>query len=60
MTDSFGDWDENLSAGNSHIKDVDVAEEITGFGRNNILFRRGPAMLSKANMLPLKALRLIG
>ena len=51
---------ENLSAANSRIKDMDVAEESTRFARANILVQTGTAMLSQANMLPSAALRLIG
>jgi len=51
---------ENLSAANSRIKDVDVAEESTRFARANILVQSGTAMLAQANMLPSSALHLIG
>ena len=51
---------ENLSAANSRIKDVDVAEESTQYARANILVQSGTAMLSQANVLPQSALRLIG
>jgi flagellin len=51
---------ENLSAANSRIVDVDVAQESTQFARNNILVQSGTAMLAQANMLPQSALRLLG
>jgi flagellin len=51
---------ENLSAANSRIKDVDVAEESTRFARANILVQSGTSMLAQANMLPASALQLIG
>jgi flagellin len=51
---------ENLSAANSRIIDVDVAEESTNFARQNILVQSGTAMLAQANMIPQSALRLIG
>jgi flagellin len=51
---------ENLSAANSRIKDIDVAEEATEFARYNILVQSGTAMLGQANMLPSMALQLIG
>ena len=51
---------ENLSAANSRIKDVDVAEESTRFARANILVQSGTSMLAQANMLPASALHLIG
>jgi len=51
---------ENMSAANSRIKDIDVAEETTEFARYNILVQSGTAMLGQANMLPSMALQLIG
>jgi flagellin len=51
---------ENLSAANSRIIDVDVAQESTNFARYNILVQSGTAMLAQANMLPQSALRLLG
>ncbi|MDA7662135.1 flagellin [Verrucomicrobia bacterium] len=51
---------DNLSAANSRIKDVDVAEESANFARQNILVQSGTAMLAQANALPQSALRLIG
>ena len=51
---------ENLSAANSRIKDVDVAEESTRYARANILVQSGTAMLAQANILPASALHLIG
>jgi len=50
---------ENLSAANSRIKDVDVAMESTNFARFNILVQSGTAMLAQANALPQSALRLL-
>lgn len=50
---------ENLSAANSRLKDVDVAEESTQFARYNILVQSGTAMLAQANALPQSALRLL-
>ena len=50
---------ENLSAANSRIKDVDVAEESTRFAKANILVQSGTSMLAQANMLPSSALQLI-
>jgi flagellin len=51
---------ENLSAANSRIKDVDVAQESTAFARYNILVQSGTAMLAQANLAPQSALRLLG
>jgi flagellin len=50
---------DNLSASNSRIKDVDVAEESTSFARYNILVQAGTSMLSQANASPQSALRLL-
>ena len=50
---------ENLSAANSRIKDVDVAQESTVYARQNILVQSGTSMLAQANVLPQSALRLI-
>ena len=50
---------ENLSAANSRIKDVDVANESAQFARYNILVQSGTAMLAQANLLPQTALRLL-
>lgn len=52
--------EDNLSASNSRIRDVDVAEESTNFARYNILVQSGTAMLAQANSLPQSALRLLG
>jgi flagellin len=51
---------DNLSAANSRIKDVDVADESTQFARYNILVQAGTAMLAQANSTPQSALRLLG
>jgi flagellin len=51
---------ENLTAANSRIKDVDVAEESTAFAKYNILVQSGTTMLAQANALPQSALRLLG
>jgi len=51
---------ENLSAANSRIKDVDVAQESASMTRNQILQQAGVAVLAQANSLPQSALSLIG
>ena len=50
---------DNLSAANSRIKDVDVAEESTAYAKYNILVQSGTAMLAQANSVPQAALRLL-
>jgi len=51
---------QNLSAANSRIKDVDVADESTEFAKQNILVQSGTAMLAQANAVPIAALQLLG
>jgi flagellin len=58
-SDQLGVQKDNLSAANSRIKDVDVAEESTQFARYNILVQAGTAMLAQANSTPQSALRLL-
>lgn len=50
---------ENLSASNSRIKDVDVADETSELTRNNILLQAGTSVLQQANTLPKMALQLL-
>jgi flagellin len=50
---------DNLTAANSRIKDVDVAEESTMFAKSNILVQAGTAMLAQANSVPQSVLKLI-
>ena len=57
--EQLGVLKDNLSAANSRIKDVDVADESTQFARYNILVQAGTAMLAQANATPQSALRLL-
>lgn len=57
--EQLGVLSDNLTAANSRIKDVDVAEESTRFARYNILVQAGTAMLAQANAAPNSALRLL-
>lgn len=50
---------ENLSAANSRITDVDVAQETAALTKNQILSQAGMAVLSQANQLPQSALSLL-
>ncbi len=52
--------DENLSAANSRIRDVDVAAETADLAKNNILMQAGTSVLSQANQTSQAALKLIG
>ncbi|HEY0714732.1 MAG TPA: flagellin [Polyangia bacterium] len=51
---------ENISAANSRIKDVDVAEETSALSRAQILVQAGISVLSQANQMPQMALKLLG
>ena len=50
---------ENFSASASTIKDVDMADEMTTFTKNQILQQSGMAMLSQANSAPQQVLTLL-
>lgn len=50
----------NLSAANSRIRDVDVAEETASMARNQVLQQAGVSILAQANQSPQMALKLIG
>jgi flagellin len=50
---------ENLSAAESRIRDVDVAEESAALVRNQVLQQASAAMLSQANQAPNIALSLL-
>jgi flagellin len=51
---------ESLSAANSRIKDVDVAEETSRMSRSQILMQAGVSVLAQANQMPQMALKLLG
>lgn len=51
---------ENLQAAESRIRDVDMAQEMMEFTKNNILQQAATAMLAQANMLPQSVLQLLG
>ena len=57
--DQLGVLSDNLSAANSRIKDVDVAEESTSYAKYNILVQAGTAMLAQANAQPQSVLKLL-
>ena len=50
---------ENLQSAESRISDVDVANEMTNFVKNQILTQSAVAMLSQANSMPQMAMSLI-
>jgi flagellin len=50
---------EQLTAADSRIRDVDVAEETAAMTRNQILSQAGVAVLAQANQLPSAAMQLL-
>lgn len=52
--------DENLSAANSRIRDVDIASETAKMTKNSILTQAGISVLSQSNQAPNIALKLLG
>lgn len=52
--------EENFSAANSRIRDVDVASETADMAKNNILQQAGVSVLAQANQAPNFALKLLG
>jgi flagellin len=52
--------EENFSAANSRIRDVDIASETADMAKNNILQQAGVSVLAQANQAPNAALKLIG
>lgn len=60
IINNLGISDENLSAANSRVRDVDIADETAKLTKNNILVQAGVSVLAQANQLPNVALKLIG
>lgn len=56
---SLGVSKENLTAAESTIRDVDMAEEMMDFVKNQILVQASQAMLAQANQLPQGVLNLL-
>jgi len=52
--------EENLTAANSRIKDVDMAKEMMNLSKQQILSQAGTAMLAQANQMPQGVLQLLG
>jgi len=59
-SDAISATEENLSASNSRIKDVDMASEMTQMTQQQILQQAGTAMLAQANASPQLVLKLLG
>ncbi len=50
---------ENMTAAESRIRDVDMAEEMMAYTKNNILVQASQAMLAQANQIPQGILQLL-
>jgi flagellin len=50
---------ENLAAAESRIRDVDMAQEMMAFTKNNILSQAATSMLAQANQMPQSVLQLL-
>jgi flagellin len=59
-SDSISSTEQNLSASNSQIKDVNMAQEMTNLTQEQILSQAGTAMLAQANSQPQMILKLLG
>ncbi|WP_338091222.1 flagellin [Pelotomaculum isophthalicicum] len=57
---NLGVASENLTAAESRIRDVDMAQEMMNLTRLQILGQAGTAMLAQANALPQNVLKLLG
>lgn len=55
----LGTAKENMAASESRIRDVDIAEEIVSFTKNQILVQTGTAILAQANVAPQSVLQLL-
>lgn len=51
--------EENLQAAESRIRDVDMAEEMTKYSKNNILMQSGQSMLAQSNQITQGVLSLL-
>ncbi len=56
---NLGVAQENMTAAESRIRDVDMAKEMMNFTKNNILIQASQAMLAQANQLPQGVLQLL-
>jgi flagellin len=60
VIDSIKSASQNLSAADSRIRDVDVAQETSQLSRSQVLTQAGISVLAQANQLPQMALKLLG
>jgi len=58
--DGLMTYQDNLTAAESKIRDVDMASESSEFAKDQILVNAGLSVLSQANQLPQSVLRLLG
>ncbi|MFJ7950805.1 flagellin [Lysinibacillus sp. NPDC096418] len=56
---NLGATSENLTAAESRIRDTDMAKEMMGFTKNNILTQAAQSMLAQANQQPQGVLQLL-
>ncbi|MFA0888241.1 MAG: flagellin [Synergistales bacterium] len=56
---NLGTASTNLTSAESRIRDVDMAQEMTAFVKNQILMQAANSMLSQANQLPQQVLSLL-
>ncbi len=56
---NLGATSENLTAAESRIRDTDMAKEMMGFTKNNILMQAAQSMLAQANQQPQGVLQLL-
>lgn len=59
-SDAISSTEQNLTASNSQIKDVDMAKEMTTMTQEQILEQAGASMLAQANSQPQLILKLLG
>jgi flagellin len=59
-SDAISSTEQNLSASNSQIKDVNMAQEMTTLTQQQILEQAGTSMLAQANSQPQLILKLLG
>ena len=59
VIDRLGIMAENTQAAESRIRDADMAQEMIGFSKNQILQQSGMAMLAQANQAPQAVLQLL-
>lgn len=57
---SLDETSENMTAALSRIEDVDMAEEMVEYTKNNVLQQAGTSALAQANSLPELALQMLG